>query len=153
MALPLGWRPGTREHFAGTDTPDKIADWVYLGQGGPHRKAMIEALGVWDVDHPYYTMMVTDGFAQGIDQSEYLDEMAVAKVAPCPPGPNTPDTFRLYEALEAGCVPVVEPDTRTFLARYGLDVPSTGGDWAGQVRRWAENPDGPHPMQEPTGSS
>jgi hypothetical protein len=27
---------------------------------------------------------------------------------PCPSGPVTPDTFRLWESLEAGCVPIVD---------------------------------------------
>jgi hypothetical protein len=34
--------------------------------------------------------------------------MAVAKIIPCPSGPVTPDTFRLWEALESGCVPIVD---------------------------------------------
>ena len=27
---------------------------------------------------------------------------------PCPSGPATPDSFRLWEALEAGCVPIAD---------------------------------------------
>jgi hypothetical protein len=49
----------------------------------------------------------TDGFMQGFSPREYLQKMAETKVAPCPSGPCTPDTFRLAEALEAGCIPVV----------------------------------------------
>jgi hypothetical protein len=34
--------------------------------------------------------------------------MRRAQLVPCPSGPNTADSFRLYEALEAGAVPVVD---------------------------------------------
>lgn len=50
----------------------------------------------------------TPGFTQGLSRDEYLATMLRSQVAPCPSGPATPDSFRLYEALEAGCVPIVE---------------------------------------------
>lgn len=48
------------------------------------------------------------GFTQGMKHEDYYATLAAAKVAPCPSGPESPDSFRLYEALEAGCVPVVD---------------------------------------------
>jgi hypothetical protein len=29
-------------------------------------------------------------------------------MAPCPAGPQTPDTFRVYEALECGAIPILD---------------------------------------------
>jgi hypothetical protein len=38
---------------------------------------------------------------------EYLREMCATKIAPCPAGAATQDTFRFYEALEANCLPII----------------------------------------------
>lgn len=53
----------------------------------------------------------TEGFTQGYEYPDYMRHMAEAKVAFAPSGPATPDTFRLYEALEAGCVPIVDANS------------------------------------------
>ena len=78
---------------------------------------------------PSDLLYITDGFARGIEQDEYLDLLAAAREAPCPPGPNTPDTFRLYEALEAGCQPVVDQPTMHFLMKYGDNAPVISCRW------------------------
>jgi hypothetical protein len=39
---------------------------------------------------------------------EYVQHMANTRFALCPNGNTTPDTYRLYEALMLGCVPIVE---------------------------------------------
>ena len=132
VALPLGWRPGTREHFAGEPTPRKSVDWAFMGQGGKHRQDVVDALGGMPEGSGW--LQVTDGFAKGIDQKTYLDHLADAKVAPCPPGPNTPDTFRLYEALEAGCLPVVDEATYDYLSSYPLFGLVTRDSWTGGVQ-------------------
>jgi hypothetical protein len=56
-------------------------------------------------------LVETPGFLQGVEHRDYLRRMAMAKVAPCPSGPGTPDSFRAYEALEAGCLPLVDAVT------------------------------------------
>ena len=53
----------------------------------------------------------TQGFTQGIDPGEYARQMVSAKVAPCPAGPASPDSFRVFEALEAHCVPIADDIT------------------------------------------
>ncbi len=56
----------------------------------------------------YY--LPTEGFTQGEEPKDYYRNMANSKVAFAPSGPETPDSFRLFEALEAGCIPIA--DTR-----------------------------------------
>lgn len=50
----------------------------------------------------------TAGFTQGMGHKEYYRNMASARIVPCPSGACTQDSFRLYEALEAGCVPLAD---------------------------------------------
>ena len=50
----------------------------------------------------------TQGFTQGMDRAEYALWMCATKVAPAPSGPESPDSFRLFEALQAHAVPIAD---------------------------------------------
>jgi hypothetical protein len=56
-------------------------------------------------------LVETAGFLRGIDRTDYLAHLASARLALCPAGSRTPDAFRVYEALAAGCVPLVDAVT------------------------------------------
>ena len=103
--LPVGWTPATTHHFDGTPTPVRDLPWVWCGQiTHPRRRQLSAALHRWGGGH----LVETAGFAQGIPQTDMLDLYARARMVPCAAGPHTPDTFRTYEALEAGAVPVLD---------------------------------------------
>ena len=88
--------------------PEKTLDWFFAGQVTNDRRELcgeqLKNLSGGQY-HP------SPGFTLGLSPEDYMRGLASAKVAPCPSGPCTPDTFRLFEALEAGCVPIA--DTRT----------------------------------------
>lgn len=46
------------------------------------------------------------GAKDGLETQEYARILKQSKYALCPPGQDSMDSFRLYEALEAGCIPV-----------------------------------------------
>ena len=50
----------------------------------------------------------TKGFTQGMGGDEYARWMCSAKIAPAPSGPESPDSFRLFEALEAHTIPIAD---------------------------------------------
>ena len=50
----------------------------------------------------------TKGFTQGMSGYEYAAAMCSAKIAPAPSGAVSPDSFRLYEALEAHTIPIAD---------------------------------------------
>lgn len=102
--FPLGYTPGTRETLKKFGIMDKNG-WFFSGQITHHRrKLMAEALKEMD----YGCLIETDGFAKGINRNDYFLNLATHKVAPCSPGPVSVESFRIYEALEAGCVPLVD---------------------------------------------
>lgn len=79
--------------------------YFFAGQNThEHRHLCIE--GIRDIEQG--RLVKTEGFTQGIAPMEYFKEMARAVVAPAPSGAVIPDTFRLYEALESGAVPIAE---------------------------------------------
>ena len=103
-----GFNPETRPTLAAIGNPARTRD-VFLSAQNTHERR-------WELFRALERMgpricrdvTATPGFMQGFERSEYLGRMASAKVAPCPSGPATPDSFRLYEALEAGCVPIAD---------------------------------------------
>lgn len=84
----------------------KTSNYFFSGQITHKRRHMLKsALEASDIKGKF---IETEGFTKGLEHWDYYQEMAKAKVVPCPSGPATPDSFRLYEALEAGAVPIAD---------------------------------------------
>lgn len=74
-------------------------------------------------------LVETKGFSQGLEYPEYLKWMNLSSVIPCPGGQSSPDSFRLYESLELGCIPIT--DNPGFFEMLFYDVPfPTISDWS-----------------------
>ena len=59
------------------------------------------------------------GFARGIERPDKVREKVLESLfCPAPVGFSSPDTFRLSEALEAGCFPVVDAQDRWSRERW-----------------------------------
>ena len=83
-------------------------DWMFAGQvTHSRRKEFVHALSSVPVDYKNI-FLATDTFGSGFAHEDYYRYMRQAKVVPCPSGPATPDSFRFAEALEAGCVPILD---------------------------------------------
>lgn len=110
--LPNGARTGTREVLRDIGQLDRIQDWFFCGQvNHARREQCVQELRylIDSGESPNGTYIETSGFGQEkLSQRDYLRYMAQSKIVLCPSGIETPDTFRLYEALEAGCLPVVD---------------------------------------------
>lgn len=108
----VGWPPHARDELAATEdvAMARPLDGYFSGQVTHIRREQCIAglANAWDAD---VVVNETEGFTQGVDHPTYFRGLASAKVAPCPSGPQTVDSFRVWEALEAGCVPLA--DTRT----------------------------------------
>lgn len=105
-SMPLGYTPQTRPTLKKQGYIEKYQPYFYAGQiNHVRREQMAEVLrnmGNTDLFRP------SNGFAQGLGINDYFWELAGARVVPCPPGNVTQDSFRVYEALEAGCVPILD---------------------------------------------
>lgn len=96
------------------DPLHKDLDWSFAGQvNNPERKQLVATLQEALETNPELTrgvVLPTEGFNQGLDHDDYRRLLARSKVVPCPPGATTVDTFRVWEAIEHGAIPVV-PDS------------------------------------------
>lgn len=55
-----------------------------------------------------YWLNETAGFTQGLGRADYYQLLVDTEIVPAPSGPVTLDSFRAFEALEAGAVPVLD---------------------------------------------
>lgn len=110
--LPNGYRPGTPQILKQLGPQEKTIDFFFAGQiNHARREQCRDAVAELANTSPEIggQFIGTDGFGkEAIDQKNYVFMLTKARVALCPSGIETPDTFRLYEALEAGCVPIVD---------------------------------------------
>ena len=87
---------------------NKDLDWFFAGQiTHPRREQCARVLR----GMPKGKLIETKGFLQGVPPAEYYADMLRAKVVPCPSGPVELSTARIFEAIECGCVPVVDSVT------------------------------------------
>lgn len=110
--LPNGYRPTTHADLKQIGFQEKTVDWFFAGQVNHARRDQCVhelRLFVERNIHPNGVLVETDGFGKEVmPYGEYLTQMAQSKIVLCPSGIESPDNFRLYEALEAGCLPVVD---------------------------------------------
>lgn len=81
--------------------------WSFVGQvQNPFRQACVDVLKT--LDNGY--LRIVDGFGGegegGVEYQEYLDIMCQSKYVICPAGSMCVDSFRVYEAIECGAIPI-----------------------------------------------
>jgi hypothetical protein len=106
-----GAPPGTRDTLSYMlNFPERPWSVFFSGQvTHERRQQMVEAIRP-DIGR-YFNQ--TPGFTQGLHKGAYLETMNKSKVALAPSGPQTVDSFRAWEAMEAGAVPIVDGRTPT----------------------------------------
>ena len=120
MAFALGykrefWRDG---RAAIKDAQSRYYVWSFAGQitHKPWREAMAQSMKTIDG----YTMHETFAFADpnGLAVNHYRDLLLTTIFAPCPRGFWNLDSFRVYEALECGCIPIVEKYPVDYFGKF-----------------------------------
>lgn len=148
-----GFREDTLDLLADVPYGDRPHWWAFAGQVTHARrkqaanglqKAMAAVPGILEPSR---------SFTAGLPRADYLALLANTRLAPCPGGPVTPDTFRFYEALQAGCAPLADATDghESILGYwdfvYGDDFPfPIVNDWQGvggiledEAPRWPLN--------------
>jgi len=104
--IPLGYTPHTKK----AKYAPKVYDWFFAGQINHTRREkmgkVLEKLLARKATVGLY--VPTDGFAKGLSPERYIEAMAGSKVVLCPSGNVSHSSFRVYEALECGAVPIVD---------------------------------------------
>lgn len=120
VTLGLGYKTGFG-NAAGANVKWPWFHWCFAGNihGAARADALQQAAACM---RPFLVHSTTDGFNSPLSLGirEYRSMMESSKFAICPPGQGNLDTFRVYEALEAGCIPVVLGNAP--LQHYGVQT-------------------------------
>ena len=100
--MPLGVPTG----FKSVSKPiyEREIDISFVGQFAPNRLHLLNVMSSFcgsDVDSFFG---FTSGFNRGLSRASYSDILANTKIALCPTGTASTETFRLYEAASVGCL-------------------------------------------------
>ena len=83
--------------------PFRERQWSFFGTDWKDRRGLLAPLGN---NQPYACHLVDSWDSTNkVERKEYITVLLDSVFVPCPPGLN-PETFRVYEALECGCVPI-----------------------------------------------
>ena len=101
--LPLGYKSGT---LFKKEIVERKYKWAFLGT--PHKSSRHDLLFQLSDIKPSFSHK-TKKFDEGIVDVGKMSEILTSTIfIPCPNGFFHPETYRLYEALECECIPIVE---------------------------------------------
>ena len=101
--LPLGYKSGT---LFKKEIVERKYKWAFLGT--PHKSSRHDLLFQLSDIEPSFFHKTKKFNEKIIDVSEMSGILTSTEFIPCPNGFVHPETYRLYEALECGCIPIVE---------------------------------------------
>jgi len=104
--IPVGYQNGFYSSQKSDNKKNKKLKWVFFGQIYSTRNNMINEL---TSIKPNYVFETKNFFSsKNLNVSEMQSIYGKAIFAPSPFGFLNPDTFRIMESLESGCIPIVQ---------------------------------------------
>ena len=101
--IPLGFKSGT--HFKKKDENRKYK-WAFIGTS--HKSSRHDLLFQLSSIQPSFSYKTKKFNEKILGVNEMSEVLSSSQFLPCPNGFVHPETYRLYEALECGCIPIVE---------------------------------------------
>jgi hypothetical protein len=110
LTIGLGYKSGYKSITPQKRSKDPWFHWCFVG--AVHHVSRRESILAFQNVKPGFISLSSGGFnSKNLTLEQYKNVMVISKFALCPLGQGNLDTFRLYEAMEAGCVPIVLAST------------------------------------------
>tara|TARA_Y100000590_G_scaffold105953_1_gene120628 strand:+ start:4316 stop:5233 length:918 start_codon:yes stop_codon:yes gene_type:complete len=100
--IPLGYKSGTKNK----QKSKREYKWSFTGT--PHKSSRHDLLFQFSEIKPFFCHKTQKFNEKIISVDEMSDILSSTEFMPCPNGFFHPETYRLYEALECGSIPIVE---------------------------------------------
>ena len=101
--LPIGYKSGVQFY---ENKENKKYKWSFIGT--PHRSSRQDILFQFSEIQPSFCHK-TNRFNEKIINTDQMSKiLSATDFIPCPNGFFHPETYRIYEALECECIPIVE---------------------------------------------
>ena len=99
--IPIGYKSGV----INTNNNRKYK-WAFTGT--PHKSSRHDLLYQFSEIKPFFCHKTEKFDRKNISVDEMNDILSSTEFIPCPYGFFHPETYRVFEALECGCIPIVE---------------------------------------------
>lgn len=130
MHIPLGWNDGFIDVSSNDSVFGRKNVWSFVGERWDHnRNIMASEMS----KIPGGNLYVVNHSGPRLNPTEMSKIYRNSIFVPCPRGAISMDSFRVTEALEAGCIPIVERSDY-WANMHGQDVPIL------QINNWTEAP-------------
>ena len=123
--IPLGYKSGTLKK----SVQNRKYKWAFIGT--PHKSSRHDLLYQFSHVKEFYSYRTEQFNLKPISAEEMSKILSSTEFLPCPNGFVHPETYRLYEALECGCIPIVE-DTYNYYDRLFPNNPFI------KVNKWSD---------------
>jgi len=100
--IPLGYKSGIINKL----NVNREYKWAFTGT--PHKSSRHDLLFQFSYIKPFFCHKTKKFNKQIISVEKMSEILSSTEFMPCPNGFFHPETYRLYEALECGCIPIVE---------------------------------------------
>jgi len=123
--IPIGYKSGVLN----TQKSSRKYKWAFVGT--PHKSSRHDLLFQLSSITPSFCHK-TEKFDKNIISVDKMNEvLSLTEFLPCPNGFMHPETYRVYEALEYGCIPIVE-DSYKYYDRLFPNNPFL------KINKWAD---------------
>lgn len=111
VTFGLGYKSGFARNTPPVPGAMRYYNWTFAGN--VHTPERLQCVSPFLTTVPYHVHATTQGFnsASGLNTEAYRALMDQSKFVLCPIGQGNIDSFRVYEALEAGAIPIVLSST------------------------------------------
>jgi len=100
--IPIGYKSG----ILNRQKSNRKYKWAFTGT--PHKSSRHDLLFQFSDIKPFFCHKTKKFDVQNISVDEMSEVLSSTEFIPCPYGFFHPETYRLYEALECECIPIVE---------------------------------------------
>jgi len=134
MTLPLGYLNGKGGSGKVLISSQRPVDWSFAG--AIDRAGRTEALDLLKGRYSNHKVHLTPtwGTNENLDTAAYLAMLQECKFVPCLDGFFNTESYRFYEALESGALPIVRVDEKRSYENLLLDAPLlTVNSWSDDI--------------------
>ena len=100
--IPLGYKSGLVKN----EISERKYKWVFTGT--PHKSSRQDLLFQFSDIKPFFCHKTKKFDEKIISVNKMSEVLSSTQFVPCPSGFFHPETYRLYEALQCECIPIVE---------------------------------------------
>ena len=143
--IPIGYKSGIKLKKTATHNNKSNNKWAFIGT--PHKSSRQDLLFQLSSIKPFFIHKTEKFNDKTIIESEEMGEvLSDTDFLPCPNGFVHPETYRLYEALECSCIPIVEssyqyydrlfPNNPFLKIKKWIEAKNIISDWdGGKIRK------------------